>query len=111
MKQHPCCFKRFLLAPVSIIAVHRVLGCFCLQYVQLTDFSADCITKVDAVEGADLLLIVRPKFDFTGVMAGSDCKFLPISLQRSLAPTSLSNALNSTKEYKGYGNGKMVKND
>ena len=54
MKQRPCYFKRFLLALVSVIVVRRALGCFCLQYVQLTDFSPDCVIKADAQEGADL---------------------------------------------------------
>ena len=97
MKQRPCCFKRFLLALVSVIVVHRALECFCLQYVQLTDFSPDCVTKADAVEGADLPLTNRPKFDFTRVMAGSD-EFFPISSQRSLASISLSKALKITSK-------------
>jgi len=54
-----------------VIVVHRALGCFCLQYAQLTDFSPDYVTKADAVEGADLPSTNRPKFDFTGVMASS----------------------------------------
>ena len=95
MKQRPCCFKRFLLALVSVIVVRCALGCFCLQYVQLTDFSPDGVIKADALEGADLPFTNQPKFDFTGVMADSD-EFFPISSQRSLASISLSKALKTT---------------
>lgn len=92
IKQRLCCLKRVLPALVSVIVVHRALGCFCVQYVQLTDFSPDCVTKADAVEGADLPSTNRPKFDFTWVMASSG-EFFPISSQRSLASIPLSKAL------------------
>ena len=80
-----------------MIVVQRALGCFCLQYVQLTDFSSDCVTKADAVEGPDLPLINLPTFDFTGITAGLD-KLFPISSQRSFASISLSKALKSTSK-------------
>ena len=49
-----------------------------LSTIRLTDFSPDCVTKADAVEGAEPALTNWPKFNFTGVMAESD-EFFPIS--------------------------------
>ena len=47
----------FLLALVSVVVVHRALGSFSLQYVELNDFSPDCVSKAGEVERGDFFPI------------------------------------------------------
>ena len=68
---------------MSVVVVHRALGSFSLQYVQLTDFSPDCASEAGGVESGDLPLTKQSGIDLTGVMACLDEVF-PVGSQRSL---------------------------